>query len=127
MKLKDLRPPPSPETHKPKRDRIIKAYVDTDFKRKFQKECQMRCMTESGVIMAALDEYFNPKQIVKYVQGSGILKVDREPKGSTATPLKKVHYGIVIKELKEKMGKKEALLKPVGSFDNTIRFLEVEN
>ncbi|MFX0137239.1 MAG: hypothetical protein ACFFDN_26615 [Candidatus Hodarchaeota archaeon] len=124
MDIKDLQPPPPPET-KSKRDRIIKAYVDVDFKRKFQNECQKRCMTESSVIMAALDEYFNPKQVVKYVQGSGILRVDREPKGSTATPLKKVHYGIVIKELKEKMGKGEALLKPIGSYDSEIKFIEV--
>lgn len=126
--LKDLRPPPGPpKKSKNKRIKVIKAYVDREFKVKFQKECEKRCMTESSVIMAALEEFFNPKQVVKYVQGSGVWKVDREPKGSTATPKNKIHFGIVLRELQEKMAKEgvEHLLKPIGSFDKDIKFIEV--
>lgn len=111
-------PAPKPE----KGDHVIRIYCTHVFKEYFKKECRKRGVSESALGRIALYEYFQPKQVVMIEKKSdAIVRIDRTPKGSKEVK-QKAHFRQVMAELK-KIDLRE-LLKPVGSFDSEIKFIE---
>lgn len=90
------------------RTHVIKAYVTKTRKAILRQEHKKRGIGMSELINIALYDYFNPTQVPKR---SGIVKIDRTPKGSiTLTDLKALRraddYRGVMVELKHYFTKK---------------------